>query len=215
MRRFGMRMLYGVILIVTGITIFAGCGGGKKEASKEVKRESTMVMEVVKVDPPPEDMGIISNNKKNLIDNGGFEEDYDKDGVSDLWVTGGTGTFQRAIYSGKSGAGKYGAVLTDTSKTDPFLIYQRMDNIEDSKGKTLTMTCLVRLETSRTATLQIADDNGADSISVTTPDWQRVSVKHNVAQDASFIKVSIFSTGLEAGFTGTVYVDDVVLYEGE
>lgn len=215
MRRFEMKMLIEVILIVTGITVFAGCGGGKKEAPKEGKGESIVVMEVVKVDPPPENIGVVPHNKKNLIDNGGFEEDYDKDGIPDLWVTGGTGTIQRAIYSGKSGVGKCGALLTDTSKTDPFLIYQRMDNIEDYKGKTLTMTCLVKLETSRITTLEIIDDEGADSISVTTPDWQRASLKHKVAGDATFIKVSIFSTGLEAGPTGSVYVDDVVLYEGE
>ncbi len=215
MRRFEMRMLIKGILIVTGITIFAGCGGGKKETPKEGKVESTKAINIVEVESPPEDMGIVSNDKKNLIDNGSFEEDYDKDGVPDLWVTGGTGTIQRAIYSDKPVIDKHGTLLTDTSKTDPFLIYQRMENIEDYKGKTLTMTCLVKLETSRTATLQINDDDSADSISVIMQDWQRVSVKHKVAQDATFIKVSIFSTGLEAGHTGAVYLDDVVLYEGE
>ncbi|MBC7327344.1 carbohydrate binding domain-containing protein [bacterium] len=158
----------------------------------------------------------------NLVLNGGFEEDNDRDGVPDFWSTAGAPTIKQAIYTdtGKNGIGKSGKLscweFGDGTPASHAMICQ-VGTVGVVKGKWYRLSFWAKGKDIRTGLVRVAlvdtriwNDVGLQDSFFPTTNWQKFEFyfQANNTLQARDSRLQIWFNS-----TGMLWLDDVELVE--
>jgi len=166
--------------------------------------------------------GVGCAKEGNLVDNGGFELDFDQDGCPDEWAIAGHSEIRKSLVFGKGRTGLHSAELICTDYVDlganSYVMLFQKGRVSVNKGNFYKLVFWAKQKGMRTGCVSVAlrDTNGWHEcglnqmfqLSADTRDWEKFSFIFEASRDCSDTSRLQFWHRE----TGTLWIDDVEMF---